>query len=425
MTSSGPDLLRFATAGSVDDGKSTLIGRLLYDSKSVFSDQLASVERTSADRGDDYTNLALLTDGLRAEREQGITIDVAYRYFSTPVRSFIVADTPGHVQYTRNMVTGASTADLALVLVDARKGVLEQTRRHAALSALLRVPHLVLAVNKMDLVGFDQAVYDAIVAEFATVADDLRTRFGAHPEVTALPLAALPGDNVVHRSEAMPWYDGPALLEHLEQVSVERDHGEQRPARFPVQYVIRPMSTERPDYRGYAGTVASGTLRVGDEVVALPSGRRTTVAGIDTFDGALDAAVARQAVTVRLAEELDVSRGDMLVAADSPPQAVSVLQATVCWMADAPLRAGSKVLLKHTTRTVRAMVTDLAERLDVTSLGSEPVDELRLNDIGRISLRTASPLAVDAYADDRTTGAFILLDEATGTTLGAGMVDAS
>jgi len=419
------DLLRFATAGSVDDGKSTLIGRLLYDSKSVFSDQLASVERTSADRGDDYTNLALLTDGLRAEREQGITIDVAYRYFSTPVRSFIVADTPGHVQYTRNMVTGASTADLALVLVDARKGVLEQTRRHAALSALLRVPHLVLAVNKMDLVGFDQAVYDAIVAEFATVADDLRTRFGAHPEVTALPLAALPGDNVVHRSEAMPWYDGPALLEHLEQVSVERDHGEQRPARFPVQYVIRPMSTERPDYRGYAGTVASGTLRVGDEVVALPSGRRTTVAGIDTFDGALDAAVARQAVTVRLAEELDVSRGDMLVAADSPPQAVSVLQATVCWMADAPLRAGSKVLLKHTTRTVRAMVTDLAERLDVTSLGSEPVDELRLNDIGRISLRTASPLAVDAYADDRTTGAFILLDEATGTTLGAGMVDAS
>jgi len=419
------DLLRFATAGSVDDGKSTLIGRLLYDSKSVFSDQLASVERTSADRGDDYTNLALLTDGLRAEREQGITIDVAYRYFSTPVRSFIVADTPGHVQYTRNMVTGASTADLALVLVDARKGVLEQTRRHAALSALLRVPHLVLAVNKMDLVGFDQAVYDAIVAEFATVADDLRTRFGAHPEVTALPLAALPGDNVVHRSEAMPWYDGPALLEHLEQVSVERDHGEQRPARFPVQYVIRPMSTERPDYRGYAGTVASGTLRVGDEVVALPSGRRTTVAGIDTFDGALDAAVARQAVTVRLAEEMDVSRGDMLVAADSPPQAVTVLLATVCWMADAPLRAGSKVLLKHTTRTVKAIVTGLAERLDVTSLGSEPVDELRLNDIGRISLRTASPLAVDAYADDRTTGAFILLDEATGTTLGAGMVDGS
>ena len=418
------DLLRFATAGSVDDGKSTLIGRLLYDSKSVFTDQLESVERTSADRGDDYTNLALLTDGLRAEREQGITIDVAYRYFSTPVRSFIVADTPGHVQYTRNMVTGASTADLALVLVDARKGVLEQTRRHAALSALLRVPHLVLAVNKMDLVGYDDEVFDDVVTQFAAVAEELRSRFGAHPEVTAIPMAALPGDNVVHRSAAMSWYQGPALLEHLEQVSVERDHGEQRPARFPVQYVIRPMSTERPDYRGYAGTVASGSLRVGDEVVALPSGRRTTVAGLDTFDGPLDVAVARQAVTVRLSEELDVSRGDMLVAADAPPSTVSILDATVCWMADAPLRAGSRVLLKHTTRTVKAVVTALSERLDVATLGSEPVEELGLNDIGRVSLRTASPLAVDPYAEDRTTGAFILLDEATGTTLGAGMVDA-
>jgi len=420
----GGDLLRFATAGSVDDGKSTLIGRLLYDSKSVFTDQLESVERTSADRGDDYTNLALLTDGLRAEREQGITIDVAYRYFSTPVRSFIVADTPGHVQYTRNMVTGASTADLALVLVDARKGVLEQTRRHAALSALLRVPHLVLAVNKMDLVDYDDEVFDDVVTQFAAVAEELRSRFGVHPEVTAIPMAALPGDNVVHRSAAMSWYQGPALLEHLEQVSVERDHGEQRPARFPVQYVIRPMSTERPDYRGYAGTVASGSLRVGDEVVALPSGRRTTVAGLDTFDGPLDVAVARQAVTVRLSEELDVSRGDMLVAADAPPRAVSHLDATVCWMADAPLRADSKVLLKHTTRTVKAVVTSLSERLDVTTLGSTPMDELRLNDIGRVSLRTAAPLAVDPYAEDRTTGAFILLDEATGTTLGAGMVDA-
>ena len=417
------DLLRFATAGSVDDGKSTLIGRLLYDSKSVFTDQLASVERTSADRGDDYTNLALLTDGLRAEREQGITIDVAYRYFSTPVRSFIVADTPGHVQYTRNMVTGASTADLALVLVDARKGVLEQTRRHASLSALLRVPHLVLAVNKMDLVDYDQAIYEAIVAEFTVIAEELRVRFGAHPEITAIPMAALPGDNVVHRSPAMSWYDGPALLEHLEQVSVERDHGEQRPARFPVQYVIRPMSTDRPDYRGYAGTVASGTLRVGDPVLALPSGRRTTVAGIDTFDGPLEAAVARQAVTVRLADELDISRGDMLVAAAAPPQTVSVVEATVCWMAESPLRAGSTVLVKHTTRTVKARVTRLAERLDVLTLGSEPVAELRLNDIGRVSLRTASPLAIDAYCDDRTTGAFILLDETTGSTLGAGMVD--
>ena len=416
------DLLRFATAGSVDDGKSTLIGRLLYDSKSVFQDQLESVERTSADRGDDYTNLALLTDGLRAEREQGITIDVAYRYFSTPVRSFIVADTPGHVQYTRNMVTGASTADLALVLVDARKGVIEQTRRHAALSALLRVPHLVLAVNKMDLVDFDQGVYADIVREFTALTDDLRSRFGVLPDVTAIPMAALQGDNVVHRSEAMGWYDGPSLLEHLEQVHVERDHGETRPARFPVQYVIRPMSTERPDYRGYAGTVASGTLRVGDAVVVLPSGRATTVAGIDTYDGPLDAAVARQAVTVRLAEELDVSRGDMLVAAAAPPRTVSQLDATVCWMADAPLRPGARVLVKHTTRTVKALVSAVTDRLDVTSLTAEPVSELGLNDIGRVALRVASPLAVDPYAVDRTTGAFLVVDDVTGTTLGAGMV---
>ena len=422
MTLLGPDLLRFATAGSVDDGKSTLIGRLLYDSKAVFQDQLESVERTSADRGDDYTNLALLTDGLRAEREQGITIDVAYRYFSTPVRSFIVADTPGHVQYTRNMVTGASTADLALVLVDARKGVIEQTRRHAALSALLRVPHLVLAVNKMDLVAYDQGVFADIVRDFTALTDDLRSRFGALPDVTAIPLAALQGDNVVHRSEAMPWYDGPSLLEHLEGVHVERDHGETRPARFPVQYVIRPMSTERPDYRGYAGTLASGTLRVGDEVVVLPSGRTTTVAGIDTFDGPLEQAVARQAVTVRLAEELDVSRGDMIAAASAAPGTSSQLEATVCWMADAPLRPGARVLVKHTTRTVKAIVTAVTDRVDVTSLTAEPVTELGLNDIGRVGLRIASPLAVEPYAVDRTTGAFLVVDEATGTTLGAGMV---
>jgi sulfate adenylyltransferase large subunit len=411
------DLLRFATAGSVDDGKSTLIGRLLYDSKSVFQDQLESVERTSADRGDDYTNLALLTDGLRAEREQGITIDVAYRYFSTPARSFIVADTPGHVQYTRNMVTGASTADLALVLVDARKGVIEQTRRHAALSGLLRVPHVVLAVNKMDLVDFDEAVFDAIVKSFADVADEVGLT-----DVVAIPLAALPGDNVVHRSDRTPWYDGPALLEHLEQVHVERDHGEGRPLRFPVQYVIRPMSTERPDYRGYAGTVASGTVRVGDEVVVLPSGRRTTVAGVDTADGELEQAVARQAVTVRLADELDVSRGDLIAAAEAAPQPLAAFDATVCWMTDAPLRPGARLLLKHTTRTVKAMVPALHDRLDVTTLERSPVTELGLNDIGRVTVRTAARLAVEPYAEDRTTGAFLLLDEATGATLGAGMV---
>ncbi|MDT7537267.1 MAG: bifunctional enzyme CysN/CysC [Actinomycetota bacterium] len=411
------DLLRFATAGSVDDGKSTLIGRLLYDSKSVFQDQLAAVERTSADRGDDYTNLALLTDGLRAEREQGITIDVAYRYFSTPVRSFIVADTPGHVQYTRNMVTGASTADLALVLVDARKGVVEQTRRHASLSALLRVPHLVLAVNKMDLVDFDRATYDAIVTDFRAFAAMLDL-----PDVTAIPIAALQGDNVVHRSDAMPWYDGLALLEHLEQVHVSREDAQLRPARFPVQYVIRPMSKERPDYRGYAGTLASGTLNVGDEVVVLPSGRRTTVEAIDVFEDSLPTAVTGQAVTVRLAEELDVSRGDMIVAADAAPTVTSSFDATVCWMSDAPLQPGQRVLVKHTTRTVKAQVQTLHDRLDVTQLEAEPSDSLRLNDIGRVTVRTAQPLAVDAYAEDRTTGAFIVLDEATGTTLGAGMV---
>jgi bifunctional enzyme CysN/CysC len=416
------DLLRVATAGSVDDGKSTLIGRLLYDSKSVFADQLASVERTSADRGDDYTNLALLTDGLRAEREQGITIDVAYRYFSTPARSFIVADTPGHVQYTRNMVTGASTADLALVLVDARKGVVEQTRRHASLSALLRVPHLVLAVNKMDLVGFDPAVFDRIVADFTAFTRAAAATGLELPDVTAVPVAALQGDNVVHRSGQMPWYGGPALLEHLEQVHVERDHGEDRPARLPVQLVLRPMSTERPDYRGYAGTVASGRLRVGDDVVVLPSGLRTTVAGIDTAGGELEQAVARQAVTVRLADEIDVSRGDLIAAAGDPPVVTSVLEATVCWMTAAPLRPGTRLLVKHTTRTAKAVVTALHDRLDVTTLEREPVEALALNDIGRVTLRTATPLAVDPYGEDRTTGAFVLVDDATGATVGAGMV---
>jgi bifunctional enzyme CysN/CysC len=411
------DLLRFATAGSVDDGKSTLIGRLLYDSKSVFQDQLESVERTSADRGDDYTNLALLTDGLRAEREQGITIDVAYRYFSTPRRSFIVADTPGHVQYTRNMVTGASTADLALVLVDARKGVIEQTRRHASLSALLQVPHLVLAVNKMDLVDWDQAVYDRIVADFREFASHLSL-----PDVTAIPLAALSGDNVVDRSASTPWYDGPTLLDHLETVSVERGGAAGRGARFPVQYVIRPMSVELPDYRGYAGTLASGTLSPGDEVVVLPSGRRTTVSSIDTFDGPLPVAVAGQAVTVRLADEVDVSRGDMLVAADAPPAVSTTFEATVCWMAEQPLRPGQRLLLKHTTRTVKALVAELHDRLDVESLTRAAADELALNDIGRLTIRVAQPVFTDDYVTDRRTGAFVLIDEATGNTLGAGMV---
>ena len=399
------ELLRFATAGSVDDGKSTLIGRLLYDSKAIFEDQLASVERASVQRGHEYTNLALLTDGLRAEREQGITIDVAYRYFSTPRRTFILADTPGHVQYTRNMVTGASTADLAVILVDARKGLVEQSRRHAFLSKLLRVPHLVLAVNKMDLVGWDEAVFRAIVDAFPF-------------EATAIPISALNGDNVVTRSANAPWYDGPSLLEHLEAVDVATTHhlGD---ARFPVQYVIRD---HRSDYRGYAGQVASGVLHAGDEVEILPSGVRTTIASIDTYDGPVDEAFAPMSVTVRLAEEVDVSRGDMIVGIGGRPTVTQDLEATVCWMTDEPLRVGGRYLVKHTTRTAKAVVKAAGERLDVTTFERVPADGLGLNDIGRVTLRTAQPLFADDYAENRATGSFILVDELTGATAGAGMI---
>jgi bifunctional enzyme CysN/CysC len=321
------------------------------------------------------------------------------------------------VQYTRNMVTGASTADVAVVLVDARKGVIEQTRRHASLSALLRVPHLVLAVNKMDLVDYSQDVFDAIVADFREFASRLDVQ-----DVVAIPVAALVGDNVVDRLERTPWYDGPTLLGHLETVHVAREDAELRPARFPVQYVIRPMSTDRPDYRGYAGTVASGVLRPGDEVTVLPSGRTSTVAAIDTFDGELTSAVAGQAVTVRLATEIDVSRGDLLVAAEAPPVATSTFEATLCWMADAPVRPGQRLLLKHTTRTVKAIVSEIHDALDVSTLSRAHVSELGLNDIGVVTIRTASPIAPDDYVTDRRTGAFVLIDEATGATLGAGMI---
>ena len=405
--SSAPtELLRLATAGSVDDGKSTLIGRLLWDSKSVFEDQAAAVEDASARRGE-ATNLALLTDGLRAEREQGITIDVAYRYFATPARKFIVADTPGHVQYTRNMVTGASTADLAVILVDARKGLVEQSRRHAFLSRLLRVPHLVLAVNKMDLVGWDEAVFRSIVADFPF-------------EATAIPLSALHGDNVVTRSDNAPWYDGPSLLEHLETVDVATPH-HTGDARFPVQYVIRDHGS---DYRGYAGTVASGVLHAGDEVEVLPSGLRTKVASIDTFDGPVDEAFAPMSVTVRLADDIDVSRGDMIVGLGGRPNVTNDITATVCWMADEPLRPGTRLLVKHTTRTAKAVVRTLDQRLDMATFDPVPATELGLNDIGTVTLRTAQPLFADDYAENRATGAFILVDELTGATAGAGMVGA-
>ncbi|KOV63454.1 sulfate adenylyltransferase subunit 1 [Streptomyces sp. MMG1121] len=408
-------LLRFATAGSVDDGKSTLVGRLLHDSKSVLADQLEAVEAASRRRGQTGPDLALLTDGLRAEREQGITIDVAYRYFATPRRRFILADTPGHVQYTRNMVTGASTADLAVVLVDARNGVLEQTRRHAAVAALLRVPHVVLAVNKMDLVGYDEAVFARIAEEFTAYA----TRLGLDA-VVAVPLSALVGDNVVEPSTRMDWYAGPTLLEHLETVHTAPDPAGV-PARLPVQYVIRPQHGEFRDYRGYAGRLASGELRTGDTVTVLPSGRTGTVCGIDALGTVTDRAAAGQSVTVRLAEDLDISRGDLLVA-DPPPRLTRDVEATVCHLHERPLREGDKVLVKHTTRTVRAVVREIRRRIDIDTLDGHRADEgLSVNDIGHIVLRTAEPLALDAYTDNRTTGSFLLVDPADGTTRTAGM----
>jgi bifunctional enzyme CysN/CysC len=412
------DMLRFATAGSVDDGKSTLIGRLLYDSKSIFTDQLDAVERTSRDRGDEYTNLALLTDGLRAEREQGITIDVAYRYFATPKRKFIIADTPGHIQYTRNMVTGASTADLAIVLVDARKGLVEQSRRHAFLVTLLRVPHIVLAVNKMDLVDYSQEVFEEIKDEFTAFATKLDI-----PDLTVVPISALLGDNIVTRSENMPWYEGPSLLHHLENVHVASDRN-LVDVRFPVQYVVRPQSTTVSDYRGYAGTVAGGVMKPGDEVMVLPSGFTTRIEAIDTADGPVDEAFPPMSVVVRLADELDVSRGDMICRPHNAPRAAQDVEALICWMDEQEsIVPGKKYALKHTTRNVRTVVKDIQYRLDVNSLHrDEAAGSLGLNEIGRVTLRTTQPLFVDSYRRNRATGGFILVDEATNRTVAAGIV---
>ena len=410
------EMLRFATAGSVDDGKLTLIGRLLHDSKAILEDQLEHVIRTSERRGDGYVNLALLTDGLRAEREQGITIDVAYRYFQTPRRKFVIADTPGHEQYTRNMVTGASTADLSIVLVDARKGVSEQTRRHAYIASLLRIPHLVVCVNKMDLVGYDEAVFDQVVEELT----DWAARLGIG-DVTFIPISALHGDNVVERSLEMAWYDGPPLLYHLEHVVIAPDRN-LADLRFPVQWVIRPNRDEHHDYRGYAGTVAGGVVHPGDEVMVLPSGQRTRVTAIDTFEGPLDTAFASMSVTLRVADDLDISRGDMIVEPDDPPAAARELEAMVCWMGEAPLRPGARLIIKHTTRTTRARVEELDYRVDVNTLDHSPADELALNEIGRIRVRVGSQLIVDPYARNRTTGSFILIDEASNDTVAAAMV---
>jgi sulfate adenylyltransferase subunit 1 len=416
------DLLRLATAGSVDDGKSTLVGRLLYDTKSVLADQLDELHRASVDKGLSTPDLSLLVDGLRSEREQGITIDVAYRYFATPRRSFVLADTPGHVQYTRNTVTGASTAQLGVLLVDARKGLVEQTRRHAAVLALLGVPQVVLAVNKSDLVGYDQGTFDGIATRFGAHAAALGYQPGS---VRTIPVSALVGDNVVERSNRTPWYDGPTLLEHLESVPVEPEPRDV-PLRFPVQYVIRPRTPDHPDYRGYAGQLAAGTVRPGDEVVVLPAGARTTVTRIDTPDGELAQAQAGQSVTLILADDIDIARGDLIAAAQSAPAVTDEFAATLAWLGDKPLHPGARVLVKHGTRTTPAIVTGLSARLDEQSLAliADPAS-LSLNEIGRVSLRTAQPLPVDDYAVLRRTGAFLVIDPTDGATLAAGMVGAS
>ncbi len=411
------DLLRFATAGSVDDGKSTLIGRLLYDTKSIFTDQLESVERVSREMGTEYTELSLLTDGLRAEREQGITIDVAYRYFATPARKFIIADTPGHIQYTRNMVTGASTADLAIVLVDARKGLVEQSRRHAFLVSLLQVPHLVLAVNKMDLVDYSREVYEDIRREFIEFSAKLQIA-----DLTVIPVSALHGDNVVDRSENMPWYEGTSLLHHLENVYIASDRN-LVDGRFPVQCVIRPHSNQFHDYRGYAGKIAGGVMRTGDEVIVLPSGLPSRISSIETADGPVEEAFAPMSVTVRLEDDIDISRGDMICRPNNQPTLTQDIDAMVAWMGEEPLRPGQKLALKHTTRSTRALVKSVQYELDVNTLHrDDSTAELRLNAIGRVQLRTTTPLLADEYRRNRETGGFVLIDEHTNNTVGAGMI---
>ncbi len=412
------ELVRLATAGSVDDGKSTLIGRLLFDTKQIFQDQLEAIEEASRRRGSDYVDLALLTDGLRAEREQGITIDVAYRYFATPKRKFVLADTPGHIQYTRNMVTGASTADIALVLIDARKGVLEQTKRHSIITSLLRVPHLVVCVNKMDLVGYDQEVYEKIVADY----QEFAARLDIH-DLRFVPVSALKGDNIVEESDKMPWYRGQSVLHLLEDIYVASDRN-LIDCRFPVQYVIRPHTMEHQDFRGYAGQVIGGVFKPGDDVMVLPSGFESTIASIDTADGPVGEAIPPMSVVIRLANEIDISRGDMICRPNNRPQSGQDIDAMICWLAESyTLRPGNKYAIKHTTRWARAMVKDLQYRLDVNSGHRDnDAESLELNEIGRISLRTTVPLFFDEYRRNRETGSFILVDESTNNTVGAGMI---
>ncbi len=411
------ELLRFTTAGSVDDGKSTLIGRLLYDSKSIFEDQLEAVKRASIRKGNEVINLALLTDGLRAEREQGITIDVAYRYFATPKRKFIIADTPGHVQYTRNMVTGASTANAALILIDARNGVTEQTYRHSYIASLLQIPHLIICVNKMDLMGYSEEVFEKIKQDFGAFAAKLDVK-----DIRFVPISALAGDNVVEKMNNMPWYEGGTLRYILENIHVASDYNHIDP-RFPVQYVIRPISDKYHDYRGYAGRIAGGVFHKGEKVMVLPSGFVTTLESIDFDEKEIDEAFPPMSVTFRLADDLDISRGDMIVRENNVPEVGQDIEAMMCWMSERPLQPGMKYYLRHTTAEVRAMVKEIVYKVDVNTLERHPDGkELRMNEIGRVQLRTTKPLYFDSYRRNRTTGSLILIEEGTFNTVGVGMI---
>ncbi|GAA4438450.1 GTP-binding protein [Pontibacter saemangeumensis] len=411
------DILRFITAGSVDDGKSTLIGRLLYDTKQIYIDQLEAIESSGRVNEDGEVDLSLLTDGLKAEREQGITIDVAYKYFNTPRRKFIIADAPGHIQYTRNMVTGASNSNLAIILVDARHGVQEQTRRHSIISSLLGIPHLVICINKMDLVGFDENVYNQIVDDYRKFSKKLTSK-----DITFIPVSALKGDNIVDRSNSMPWYSGPSLLEHLEQVPVSRDFNLDD-SRFPVQYVIRPHTHEHHDYRGYAGKVISGIYRKGDKVVVLPSGQTSTIKSVELGGKELEEAFAPQSVVLQLEDDVDISRGDVIVKQEEELDVTKEFEALVCWMNTKPLKPGAKLLLRHNSTETRAVIREIQYKVDVNSLDRiEDVDQVQLNDICRVQVRVATPLLVDPYLKNRSNGGFILIDETSFTTVGAGMV---
>ena len=410
-------LLRFTTAGSVDDGKSTLIGRLLYDSKSIFEDQLAAIESTSKKKGHDGVDLALFTDGLRDEREQGITIDVAYRYFTTPKRKFIIADTPGHIQYTRNMVTGASTANVATVLIDARHGVIEQTKRHAFIASLLQIPHIIVCINKMDLVDFSEEVFNRIISEFEEISSKMLVT-----DVRFIPMSALLGDNVVNRSKNMDWYQGAPMLHTLETMHISSDINKVD-ARFPVQTVLRPQNESHRDYRGYAGRIGSGVFRPGDEITVMPSGFTSTIKSIDTFDKTLEEAFAPMSVSITLEDDIDISRGDMIVRSNNKPEASQDIEVMLCWLNNSPAKPRAKYTIKHTSNDQKAMIKEVVYKVDINTLGRINDDkELGMNDISKVRIRTTKPLMIDSYRQNRTTGSIILVDDATNETVAAGMI---